>query len=185
MYLEIDEQEEYAQFMPLVKWLLAFPHYIALFFVFIGVIVAHLIAFFAVVFTRRYPEGIFNFVVGALRWAYRVTGYVYLMTDEYPPFSLADDPAYPVRFDLDYPEEGVDRWRPFFAWLLALPYLFVAGALNTLAGVITFIAFFAILFTKRWPGGMFDIVLICFRWQARGSAYAYFLVTRYPPWVWA
>ena len=78
------------QWLPLVKWLLAIPHYIVLFFVAIGAIVAVIIAWFAILFTARYPRGLFDFVVGVMRWSNRVTGYAFvLVTDEYPPFSLA------------------------------------------------------------------------------------------------
>ena len=78
------------QWLPLVKWLLAIPHYIVLFFLGIGAIVAIIIAWFAILFTGKYPRGLFDFVVGVLRWSNRVTGYAFvLVTDEYPPFSLA------------------------------------------------------------------------------------------------
>lgn len=77
------------QWLPLVKWLLAIPHFILLFFLGIGALVAVIIAWFAIVFTGRYPRGLFDFVVGVMRWSNRVTGYaVVLVTDEYPPFSL-------------------------------------------------------------------------------------------------
>ena len=78
------------QWLPLVKWLLAIPHYIVLFFLGIGAIVAIIIAWFAILFTGKYPRGLFDFVVGVLRWSNRVTGYAFvLVTDEYPPFTLA------------------------------------------------------------------------------------------------
>ena len=182
--LDIEPQEEYARFMPLVKWLLAIPHYIVLILLAIGAFFAILISWFAVVFTRRYPRGLFDYVVGVYRWATRVNAYVFLMTDRYPPFTLQDDPDYPAHFEIEYPEEGVDRWRPFLAWLLAIPYLFAATILVYLAQIIVFFAFFTILFTKRFPEGMFKIVLIALRWQARGNAYAYWMTTRYPPFVW-
>ena len=78
------------QWLPLVKWLLAIPHYIVLFFLAIGAIVAVIIAWFAILFTARYPRGLFDFVVGVMRWSNRVTAYAFvLVTDDYPPFSLA------------------------------------------------------------------------------------------------
>ena len=78
------------QWLPVVIWLLAIPHYIVLFFLAIGAIVAVIIAWFAILFTGRYPRGLFDFVVGVMRWSNRVTGYAFvLVTDEYPPFSLA------------------------------------------------------------------------------------------------
>jgi len=78
------------RWLPLVKWLLAIPHYIVLFFLVIGALVAVIIAWFAILFTGRYPRGLFDYVVGVMRWSNRVTGYaLVLVTDEYPPFSLA------------------------------------------------------------------------------------------------
>src|ERR1700737_3643905 len=77
------------RWLPLVKWLLAIPHYVVLFFLAIGAVVAVIIAWFAILFTGRYPRGLFDFVVGAMRWSNRVTGYAtILVTDQYPPFSL-------------------------------------------------------------------------------------------------
>lgn len=78
------------RFMPLIKWLLAIPHYFVLFFLWIGVIFATIFAWFAILFTGRYPRDIFEFVEGVLRWNTRVQGYVVLLvTDRYPPFSLS------------------------------------------------------------------------------------------------
>jgi hypothetical protein len=77
------------RWLPLVKWLLAIPHYIVLFFLVIGAVVAAIIAWFAILFTGTYPRGLFDFVVGVLRWSNRVTGYAFaLVTDQYPPFRL-------------------------------------------------------------------------------------------------
>ncbi len=124
--LDAERQDEYHRFLPLVKWLLAFPHYIVLFFLAIGVIFVKIVAFFAVLFTGRYPRGMYDFVAGVIRWSWRVTAYVYLLRDEYPPFTLDEDPSYPATFEIDYPEQ-IDRWRPLVQWLLAIPYLIVAG----------------------------------------------------------
>jgi Domain of unknown function (DUF4389) len=183
VHLEIERQEEYSRFMPLVKWLLAIPHYLALIVLGIGAIFVAIAAFFATLFTGQYPRGMFNYMVGVHRWGYRVAAYVFLMVDPYPPFTLEDDPAYPVHFDIEYPEH-VERWRPLVAWLLAIPYLFVAGLVYYLAELMVFFAFFVILFTKQFPEGLFNITRIALRWQARGNAYAYWMVTRYPPFVW-
>jgi Domain of unknown function (DUF4389) len=85
-----DAQRDLNRWLPLVKWLLAIPHYIVLFFLFIGAIVAIVIAWFAILFTGRYPRGLFDFLVGVGRWANRVTAYAFvLVTDRYPPFSLS------------------------------------------------------------------------------------------------
>jgi len=182
--LDIDHQAEYSRFMPLVKWLLAIPHYIALAVLYIVGFFAVIVAFFAVIFTGRYPPGLFNFLVGVGRWHNRVYAYLFLMVDPYPPFSLDDDPSYPVRFDVEYPEQGVDRWRPILAWLLVLPFAIVASILIYLAEILVFFAFFTILFTRKFPEGMYKIVLIALRWEARAGAYTLWMTTRYPPFVW-
>jgi hypothetical protein len=93
VHLEVDYPEdvptELNRWLPLVKWLLAIPHYIVLAFLAVGVVIAWIIAWFAILFTGRYPQGLFDYVVGVGRWALRVYAYAFLLlTDEYPPFSL-------------------------------------------------------------------------------------------------
>jgi len=182
--LEIDYEEPLNRFLPLVKWLLAIPHYILLFILYFAAWFVVIAAFFMVLFTRRYPPALFQFLVGVMRWHERVTAYVFLMTDKYPAFALEPAADDAVRFDVEYPADGVDRWRPLVAWLLAIPYLFAAAVIAYIAEVLVFFAFFAILFTRKFPRGMFDIVLVSQRWSVRGYAYAAFMVTRYPPFVW-
>ena len=181
--LEISYPSELNRWLPLIKWLLVIPHFIALFFVAIGAAFVALFGFFAVLFTGQWPRGAFDFLVGTFRWAYRVAAYFHLMVDAYPPFSLADDPNYPVRLNIEYPER-IDNWRPLVQWLLAIPYLFIGGVLYWLTGVMTIAAFFTVLFTKQIPRGVFEIMMPGLRWNLRGSAYTYFVTDRYPPFVW-
>jgi hypothetical protein len=176
-------QEEYNRFLPLIKWLLAFPHYIALLFVGIAALFAILIAFFAVIITGRYPRGLWDFVTGVHRWGLRVGSYVLLLTDQYPPFSLQDDPDYPVTAEWDYPET-IDRWRPLVQWILIIPYAILAGILFYVAEFVALIGVFVILFTKNLPEGMFKLIVNPFRWQQRANSYGGFLVKQYPPFEW-
>ena len=86
-----DARRDLNRWLPLVKWFLAIPHYVVLFFLYIALIVVVIIAWFAILFTGRYPRGLFDFVEGVIRWHNRVVGYAYiLITDRYPPFSFAE-----------------------------------------------------------------------------------------------
>jgi hypothetical protein len=180
---EVSYPAELNRWLPLVKWLLAFPHYVAVAVVAFGAGFVALFAFFAVLITGRWPRWAFDYLVGTARWAYRVAVYVHLMCDRYPPFTLQDVPDHPVRLAVAYPER-IDRWRPLVQWLLAIPYLVVAGFLYWLTGVLTIIAFFTVLFTKEIPRGLFELMMPGLRWELRGNAYAYWVVDRYPPWEW-
>ena len=93
----------------LVKWLLAIPHFIVLLFLFIAFVLLTIVAFFAILFTGRYPRSIFDFNLGVLRWAWRVGFYTYdaLGTDRYPPFTLGPEPDYPATLDVAVPGRAV------------------------------------------------------------------------------
>ncbi|REH34859.1 uncharacterized protein DUF4389 [Kutzneria buriramensis] len=178
----------------LVKWLLAIPHVIVLFFLWIAFVVVTVVAFVAILATGRYPRPLFDFTVGVLRWSWRVGYYAYggLGTDRYPPFSLGEDPDYPATLDIAYPEHlsrglVLVKW-----WLLAIPHYVVisffvgGGAQGThwnagLILVLTVVAGVVLLFTGRYPERVFDLVVGLQRWVFRVTAYAALMTDAYPP----
>jgi hypothetical protein len=188
----------------LVKWILAIPHYIVLFFLQIAYAVVTVIAFFAILFTGKYPRGLFDFNVGVLRWRWRVLFYAVfaLGTDKYPPFSLKPNVEYPADLEIDYPERlhrglVLIKW-----WLLAIPHYLILIAFyggvrffdsNDAGGwgggylwvplipVLLLIAMVALLFTARYPKGLYDFVIGIDRWVLRVQAYVSLMCDEYPP----
>jgi hypothetical protein len=183
----------------LVKWLLAIPHFIVLVFLWIAFVVVSVIALFAILFTGRYPRGLFDFNVGVLRWSWRVGFYSYsaLGTDRYPPFTLKDVPDYPARLEVEYPESLSRGLVLIKWWLLALPHylviaVFVGGAWagsgidrlyggGGLVGLLVLFAGIMLLFTSRYPKPLYDFVLGMNRWVFRVAAYAFLMTDAYPP----
>ncbi len=185
----------------LVKWFLAIPHFIVLVFLWIGFVVLTFIAGIAILFTGRYPRGMFEFNLGVLRWTWRVAFYAGsggLGTDRYPPFTLGAEVDYPTTLDVAYPAElsrglVLVKW-----WLLAIPHYLVlvfivgggvgwwwdtGGAVwsGGLVGVLVLIAAVILLFTTRYPEPLFDLIIGLNRWAIRVLAYVGLMTDHYPP----
>jgi hypothetical protein len=195
----------------LVKWLLAVPHYIVLALLWLAFLIVVVIAFFAILFTGRFPRPLFDFNAGVLRWSWRVGFYAYnaLGTDRYPPFTL-DDVDYPARLEIPYPESlsrglALVKW-----WLLAIPHYLVLGILFSggwylwdsddyggwerwngfvviglpqpgLTGLLVLFAALTLLFAGRYPRDIFELVVGFNRWLFRVIAYATLMRDEYPP----
>lgn len=133
-----------------------------------------------IVFRQRYPRWWFDFALELNRFSTRVGAYLSLLTDRYP--STVEQQS--VHLEIDYPdvEQDLNQWLPLVKWLLALPHYIVLAALAVVALLAILIAWFAILFTGRYPRGLFDFVVGVGRWALRVQGYATLLVTdRYPP----
>ena len=177
---DIEYPEQLSRWLIFVKWLLAIPHFLILSALGSVASVITYIAFFAILFTGRYPRGLFDFVVNIYRWQENVFAYYALFRDEYPPFSW-EPGKYPVTFEVDYPE-NLSRWLIFVKWLLAIPHIIVLLFLYMVALVVWVVVWFAILFTGRFPRGLFDFLVGVSRWGLRVNAYAFLLMRDdYPP----
>jgi hypothetical protein len=188
----------------LFKWILAIPHFIVLGLLWTAFMILTVVAGFAILFTGRYPRSIFDFNVGVMRWTWRVAYYSFgaLGTDQYPPFTLADA-DYPAKFDVAYPEQLSRGLVLIKWWLLAIPHYLIVGLLTSglvwyttdlgnsgdavlqigggVIGILVLVAGIVLLFSGRYPQGLFDLVIGLNRWVFRVGAYAALMRDEYPP----
>jgi Domain of unknown function (DUF4389) len=185
----------------LVKWFLAIPHFVVLAFLWVAFVVLTIVAWFAILFTGRYPRSIFDFNVGVLRWTWRVSYYATsaLGTDRYPPFTLSAV-DYPATLEIAYPERLSRGLVLVKSWLLAIPHLIIVGVLTAtwsfgagdddgtrflfgggLLGILVAVAVIILLFTGRYPRGLYDLIMGVNRWEYRVIAYVALMTDEYPP----
>jgi len=181
-----DPPEKIANWRPLLNWLFAIPHFVVLYVLGLVTNVVAVISWFVILFTGSLPEGLANVQAMYIRYSLRVSTYVEFLREEYPPFSFsttAADPGDDPRVRLDVQPQLTDRNRltVFFRLILVIPQAIVIGVLGIAAGICVFIAFFAVLFTGRWPAGLRDFVVKVFRWTIRVQAYYLLLTDVYPP----
>ncbi len=168
-----------------IRYILLIPQIVVLYFVGLVALVLYLVATFAILFSGRYPQGMFDFVAGYLRWSNNVSGYIFSLYDEYPPFST-DDEGYPLTLEVDYPATSSRLLNfpligMFIKEIILIPSFIALAFLGIVAFVVIFIAKFAILFTGSFPEGMHRFVTGTVRWSARVNAYVFGLTDRYPP----
>jgi hypothetical protein len=183
-----DPPEKVANWRPLGNWFLAIPHLMVLYILnFVSEVVAF-VSWLVILFTGKLPDGLANIQVMYLRYIVRTYTYTGFMREEYPPFSFdssatdpGDDPR--VRVDVVPQLENRNRLTVFFRIILVIPQLIVLAVLAIGAWVALVIAFFAVLFTGKWPTGLRDFVLGVMRWGIRVQVYFLLLTDQYPPFV--
>jgi hypothetical protein len=181
-----DPPERVANWRPLVNWLLAIPHYVILYGLRILSQVVGVISWFVILFTGALPEGFANVQAMYLRYELRTSTFASFLREEYPPFAFGmtptdggEDPR--VRVDFRPALSERNRLTVAFRIILVIPQLLVLAALGIAASVVAVIAFFAVLFTGRWPAGLRDFVVNVARWYVRVEAYWLLLTDEYPP----
>lgn len=158
---------------------LVIPQLIVVYLLSIPLAILTFIAWFAILFTGRYPKAFFDFNTGILRWTANVSAYTSLLRDEYPPFSF-DAGLYPLTLDIPYPERQ-SRFRLFIRFIAIIPNQIILAIVQFASFFTTFIAWWAILFTGTYPRGLHAFAVGVQRWGHRQASYIYLLRDEYPP----
>lgn len=183
--LEFEARYRIARWRPLVQWLLAIPHLMIA-----GALsslrnVLTLISLFTVLFTGGIPRSIFDMIAMTYRYEWRAMSYALFLHDDYPPFDFTpggedDRLESHSTLSIAYPEQ-LNRWKPLYKWLLALPHYLVALGL-VIGGFFAFVGgFFVVLFTGEYPHGIRDFLVNAYRYVLRIQAYVGLLTDEYPP----
>ena len=183
--LSVDTPAKVANWRPLVHWFLAIPHFIVLYVLQAVASVCAIIAWFAILFTGKMPLGLANMICMYARYSNRVGSYVGFLHEQYPPFDFSTTPGdpggYPARTDFIPQLGGRNRLTVGLRIIWVIPALIVTYLIMIIAAVCWLIAFFAVLFTGKWPAGLHGWVLKGLRASTRLNAYMFLLTDKYPP----
>jgi uncharacterized protein DUF4389 len=141
----------------------------------------HLFAWVAVVILGRYPEWLYNFNSGVIRYLTRFNAFAYLQTDAWPPFGIGDDPSYPIRLNVAPPAERQSRLRAFFRLILALPLIVVLYAVGAIHSGLALVAWLTIVFRGYLPEAVHNAMTFVNGLYARVAGYLMILTDEYPP----
>jgi hypothetical protein len=176
-----DYARERRRWTTFFRLLLAIPWYIVGSVYALCAFVVAFLAWFALVFVARYPEGLYNFNAGVIRFLGRVYAFALLQTDAWPSFGFAHDPEYPIRVEIDPPPERYNRWKALFRWILGIPVVFMLYLIGYLYQLASVIAWFHIVFTGRNSGGVHNALTLGIAYQLRATAYFLLLTETLPP----
>ena len=178
---ECDFAPERSRLTTFFRLLLVIPHLTWGFLYNIAASVAVVVAWFAIVFTAKYPAGLYEFVAGFTRWFAQVSGYFLLLTDEYPPFLGNVEDGYPIRMRFAGPLPSYSRAKTFFRFILAIPIMVLRYVMTLLLEIGAVGAWFVIVITGRQPRGLQEVLELGLSYTARSDAYLWLLTETYPP----
>jgi hypothetical protein len=183
--LEVQSPDKIANWRPLVQWIMAIPHFIVSYVLTIVAEVCAVISWFAILFTGKLPEGLANVMCMALRYQARTQAYAGFLHEQFPPFDFAttagDAGGTPTTVSFQPTLEGRNRLTCALRLIWLIPALIVTAIIGLIGAICWFIGFFAVLFTGKWPAGLYGWVMKSMRASLRLNAYAFLLTDEYPP----
>jgi hypothetical protein len=178
---EMDYIQERSRVTTFFRYILAIPHLLFLLLWSIAFYVVWIIAWFALLFTARWPQGLFNFSASYLRYLARLSAYLYLGLDQYPAFNGTPDEAYPARVAIDPPLAEYSRIKVFFRLIYAILAFVIRYALGIVAAFVSFLSWFAIVFTGKQPEGLQNALNFSLAYITRADALIFLITETYPP----
>jgi hypothetical protein len=177
----VDFVEQRNRLTTFFRLLIAIPWLIVAAFYLLGAVLAAVVAWFSIVFTGKYPPGLYDFNASAIRMVTRVNGYVYLMTDTLPPFDAGPHDEYPVRVVVPPALAEYDRMKTLLRIVFLIPVYIISSILGFVLEVVGFVAWLVIVFTGSQNRGLHDVMLMATAYQARAVAYFLLVTEEFPP----
>jgi hypothetical protein len=177
---EMDFVERRSRLTTFFRSLLAIPHFFFAAVYGIAFYVVYIIAWFALMFTGRWPAGLYEFAGGFLRYITRLSAYLYLGVDDYPPFSGAPDDRYPVRVHIAPPLARYSRVKVFFRSIYAILAMVIRYALSIVISVVALLSWFAIVITGRQPAALQNALSFALSYTTRADGLIFLITETYP-----
>jgi hypothetical protein len=178
---EADYVAERNRLTTLLRLLLAIPHYIVLTVYGIGAFVAIVVAWFALLFTGRWPQALYDFTAGFLRYTTRLNAYTWLLADPYPPFSGGEEPSYPVRLKIGPPLPEYNRVKVLLRIFYVIPAYLIAYVMTLIVELAAVASWVVIVITGKQPKGLQDVIGLGISYTMRAYALMFLLTETYPP----
>ncbi len=179
LFLAASEPGKRNRLTALIRIIMVIPQYIVLYFLGIAALVVLIIGWFGALFTGRLPKFAETFLSGVLRWGARVSGYFFLLTDQYPPFSLQTEPQYPIQIAIP-PAADLNRLSVLFRIILVIPAAIVSNVLSAGLAVVSVASWATVVFGGRLPIPLFEATQVVIRYQVRLGGWFAMLTAEYP-----
>jgi hypothetical protein len=178
---QADYKEQQSRLTTFFRLIVAIPWLIVMYFWQLLGAIGIIVGWFAILFTGRYPDGLYNLTSMALRYHARINSWIYLMTDEWPPFDGAEHPEYPIRLAIPAPQPQYSRVKTLLRIILGIPVIIMAYIFSLLAGIISILVWVVVVITGKLPKGLFDVMKMSMAYLSLAGVYLGLITETYPP----